>query len=40
MYAEVPRANEVKPSKVSVPADCGALPETNVIQVDFSPEAK
>jgi hypothetical protein len=31
----------VQPSaKISVPADCGALPETNVIHVEFSPKAE
>jgi hypothetical protein len=41
LFADVPAVKKVdRSAEVSVPADCVALPETNVIQVEFSPEAK
>jgi len=40
-HAEVSSVKEVEPSaQSSVPTACIALPETNVIQVEFSPKAK
>ena len=40
-YAEVSAVKEVdRSAEVSVPAACMALPETNVIQVEFSPKSK
>ena len=41
LFAEVSAVQEVEPSsEVSVSTACGALPNTNVIQVEFSPKAK
>ena len=40
-HAEVSSVKEVEPpAEISVPAACGALPDTNVIHVEFSPKAK
>jgi len=41
LFAEVSAVHDVEPfSEVSIPAACGALPNTNVIHVEFSPKAK
>ena len=40
-HAEVSAVKEVdRSAEVSVPAACVALPETNLIQAEFSPKAK